>query len=89
MLTVMVRDNGTPSKLSFARVIIRVSDENDHHPEFSAPTFECQVYETAALGSSVIRILAIDKDKGENSQLRFSIASGKKHIELNYSIFNQ
>ncbi|KAG8186896.1 hypothetical protein JTE90_023783 [Oedothorax gibbosus] len=76
MLTVMVRDNGTPSRRSFARVIIRVSDENDHHPEFSAATFECQVYETAALGSSVIRILAMDKDKGENSQLRFSIASG-------------
>ncbi|PRD30472.1 UNVERIFIED_CONTAM: Protocadherin Fat 1 [Trichonephila clavipes] len=77
MLTVMVRDNGTPSKRSFARIVINVHDENDHHPEFSAASFKCQVYETAAVGSSVIRVLAIDKDKGQNSQLKFSIASGK------------
>lgn len=76
MLTVMVRDNGTPSQRSFARVIINVHDENDHHPEFVSPSFESQVYETAALGTSVIRILAVDKDKGKNAQLHFSIASG-------------
>ncbi|GFQ74088.1 fat-like cadherin-related tumor suppressor homolog [Trichonephila clavata] len=76
MLTVMVRDNGTPSRRSFARIVINVHDENDHHPEFSAASFKCQVYETAAVGSSVIRVLAIDKDKGQNSQLKFSIASG-------------
>lgn len=72
----MVRDNGTPSQRSFARIVINVHDENDHHPEFISPSFESQVYETAALGTSVIRILAVDKDKGKNAQLHFSIASG-------------
>ncbi|KFM71782.1 Protocadherin Fat 1, partial [Stegodyphus mimosarum] len=76
MLTVTVRDNGTPSQRSFARIIVNVHDENDHHPEFLAASFESQVYETATLGTSVTRILAVDKDKGKNAQMHFSIASG-------------
>ena len=34
VLTVSVKDQGTPSKRNFARLIIDVTDHNDHAPEF-------------------------------------------------------
>lgn len=76
ILTVMVKDNGTPSKQSFARVIINVLDHNDHIPEFLTSMIEGQIFETAAIGTSVVQITAIDRDKGKNAQISYSIVSG-------------
>ncbi|XP_076345079.1 fat-like cadherin-related tumor suppressor homolog [Tachypleus tridentatus] len=75
-LTVLVTDNGTPAKRDFARVIIDVEDHNDHTPEFLQPLFQGQVFETAAVGTSVVQVLAFDRDKGRNGQLLYSIVSG-------------
>ncbi|XP_022252382.1 fat-like cadherin-related tumor suppressor homolog [Limulus polyphemus] len=75
-LTVLVTDNGTPAKRDFARVIIDVEDHNDHTPEFLQPLFQGQVFETAAIGTSVVRVLAFDRDKGRNGQLSYSLVSG-------------
>ena len=76
LLTVMVRDQGVPSKKSFARVVIDVDDDNDHAPRFLSSTFEGRVFETAAIGSSVVQVVAMDQDKGSNSELAYSILSG-------------
>ena len=76
-LTIMVRDQGTPSKRSLARVIINVEDHNDNAPEFLGPMFEGRVFETAAMGTSVVQVMAIDRDKGKNAELKYSIISGE------------
>ncbi|KAK7449354.1 hypothetical protein BaRGS_00040023, partial [Batillaria attramentaria] len=76
MLTIMVRDQGVPSRKSFARVEIDVMDDNDHAPEFLSQQFQGRVFETAAIGTSVVQVLAVDRDKGSNSELAFSILSG-------------
>ena len=76
-LTIMVRDQGTPSKRSLARVIVNIEDHNDHAPEFLASQFEGRVFETAAVGSSVVQVVASDRDKDKNAQIKYSIVSGE------------
>ncbi|XP_045031201.1 fat-like cadherin-related tumor suppressor homolog isoform X3 [Daphnia magna] len=76
LLTVSVKDQGTPSKRNFARLLIDVSDHNDHTPEFMSELVQVRIFETAAVGSVVTMMLAIDKDRGANSKVTYSISSG-------------
>lgn len=71
-----VRDQDVPVKRNYARVIINVSDTNDHAPWFTSPSYEGRVYESAAVGSAVLQVTALDKDKGKNAEIVYSIESG-------------
>ena len=75
-LTIMVRDQATPSKRSLARVVVYVIDHNDHAPTFLQGAYEGRVFETAAVGTNVLRVVAVDRDVGENAKLDYSIVSG-------------
>lgn len=76
LLIVSVKDQGTPAKRNFAKVIIRVHDFNNHIPEFTSKLIEGKVYETAAEGTQVVQVYAIDRDAGENAKLTYTIVSG-------------
>ncbi|XP_068083906.1 fat-like cadherin-related tumor suppressor homolog [Anabrus simplex] len=76
VLTVMVKDQGTPSKRNYARIIVTVHDHNDHPPEFTTQIIQGKVYETASIGSAVVQVLAIDRDRGENARITYAITSG-------------
>ncbi|XP_019772654.2 fat-like cadherin-related tumor suppressor homolog isoform X8 [Dendroctonus ponderosae] len=76
ILTVMVRDAGTPAKKNLARVHVIVHDHNDHAPHFSDKILVGKVYETASIGSVVLKALAVDHDKGENARITYTIVSG-------------
>uniref|UniRef100_A0A8C0XD75 Protocadherin Fat 1 n=1 Tax=Castor canadensis TaxID=51338 RepID=A0A8C0XD75_CASCN len=76
VLTVMVRDQDVPVKRNFARIVINVSDTNDHAPWFTSSSYEGRVYESAAVGSVVLQVTALDKDKGQNAEVLYSIESG-------------
>ena len=76
LLTVSVKDQGTPSKRNFARLLIDVTDHNDHTPEFMSELVQVRIFETAAVGSVVTAMLAIDKDRGVNAKVTYSISSG-------------
>ena len=74
----MVRDSGTRlPKRGFARVIVNVIDHNDHAPEFLSAEYEGHVFSTAAAGTSVLQVQALDRDKGINAEVTYSILSGK------------
>lgn len=60
-----------------ARVLIEVKDVNDHVPIFTRSTYEGSVCESSAVGSAVVQVTALDKDKGQNADLRYSIESGR------------
>lgn len=75
-LVVMVRDQGLPLKRNMCRVIIKVLDNNDHRPKFLSDIFEGRVFETAAIGTSILQVVATDQDKGKNAEIRYSIISG-------------
>lgn len=76
VLTVMVRDQDVPVKRNFARIIVNVSDMNDHSPWFTSSSYEGRVYESAAVGSVVLQVTALDRDKGRNAEVLYSIESG-------------
>lgn len=77
LLTVAVRDSGGPvTRRGFARVLVLVTDHNDHAPEFLQTRYEVRVPETAAPGTALVQLRALDHDRGPNGLLTFSIASG-------------
>lgn len=76
VLTVMVKDQGTPAKRNYARVIVTVHDHNDHAPEFTSEIIQGKIYETSPIGSAVVQVVAIDQDRGDNARITYSITSG-------------
>lgn len=86
VLTVMVRDQGTPAKRNYARVIIYVSDANDHSPEWTGGVVQGRVLETADIGTAVVTVLASDKDHGNNAALTYSIVTGTLKLHQSQSV---
>ncbi|XP_067890087.1 protocadherin Fat 3a isoform X2 [Heterodontus francisci] len=75
-LTVMVRDQEFPYRRNLVRVIVNVEDANDHAPYFTSVVYDGSVFESAAFGSAVLQVTALDKDKGQNAELLYSIEAG-------------
>ncbi|KAM4677968.1 protocadherin Fat 2 [Discoglossus pictus] len=75
ILEVMVSDNGIPPLQSIARVVIQVLDMNDNPPTFSQKLFTVQLPEREQTSepASIYRLIALDKDKGINGQVTYSI----------------
>lgn len=71
-----VRDQEFPYRRNLVRVIVNVEDSNDHSPYFTSPLYEALVFESAAVGSAVLQVTALDKDKGENAELIYTIEAG-------------
>lgn len=76
----MVKDQGTPSKRNYARIVVTVHDHNDHPPEFTSQLIQGKVYETASIGTAVVQVFAIDRDRGENAKITYTITSGNRHV---------
>lgn len=75
-LTNQVRDQDIPVKRNMVRVTVNVEDTNDNAPWFSGTPYVGRVFESATIGSAVLQITALDKDKGQNAELTYSIESG-------------
>ncbi|XP_053097295.1 protocadherin beta-15-like isoform X23 [Pangasianodon hypophthalmus] len=71
MLTAV--DGGNPPRSGSVVIQIMVQDFNDNAPIFSQPLYRAQLFENAAPGTSVIKILAIDEDEGVNGELTYYI----------------
>ncbi|XP_078601386.1 protocadherin Fat 1-like isoform X2 [Branchiostoma floridae x Branchiostoma japonicum] len=76
ILTIMAKDQDVSVMRNFVRVVINVKDSNDHRPIFSAQEYTGGVYETAAYGTSVVQVVATDRDRGANSELTYTIETG-------------
>ena len=77
VINVMVRDQGTPPKRAVARVIINVTDRNDHAPSFVSRTVEGEVFNTAEVGTTVARVLAVDHNHRVNANVKYTLVAGK------------
>uniref|UniRef100_U3ICD8 FAT atypical cadherin 2 n=1 Tax=Anas platyrhynchos platyrhynchos TaxID=8840 RepID=U3ICD8_ANAPP len=75
-LTVMVRDQEVPIKRNFVRVIIHVENCNLHPPQFSTIHYEAEVLDSAAVGTEVIQVRALDQDQGANAEIHYSLQAG-------------
>ncbi|KAK3874240.1 hypothetical protein Pcinc_020813 [Petrolisthes cinctipes] len=74
--SVCVKDLITPTKSDYACAIIKVQDYNDHDPQFLANLYNDTVTETASIGTTVTEVFAVDRDKGANGHIMYSIISG-------------
>ena len=81
-LTVHVKDRMTPAKADLARLVIEVKDYNDHKPTFLAPMYNGSVEETAPVGTTVLQVVAVDRDKGVNGHVTYSVVSGEVSLSL-------
>lgn len=77
MSPLQVRDQDIPVKRNLVRVIVNVDDTNDNAPWFIGTPYSGRVFESAAVGSAVLQVTALDKDKGHNAEIVYSIESGK------------
>ncbi|NWX47495.1 FAT2 protein, partial [Steatornis caripensis] len=82
ILEVAVSDNGEPALKSTSRVVIQVLDANDSPPSFSHKLFMVQLPERDAseMPLPVYRLIASDRDQGQNSQITYTIEEEEEGI---------
>lgn len=56
-------------------IVVEVTDENDHSPQFTRTSYEATLDENTPVGSSVLKVAATDKDEGKNSFVTYAIAN--------------
>ncbi|XP_026790947.3 protocadherin Fat 4 isoform X2 [Pangasianodon hypophthalmus] len=75
-ILVIAKDGAWFSKTGRINVTINVTDINDNPPVFTSTEYMSSVSENSVIGSSVIQIIATDKDSGSNAQVTYSLISG-------------
>uniref|UniRef100_A0A8C8AII7 FAT atypical cadherin 2 n=1 Tax=Otus sunia TaxID=257818 RepID=A0A8C8AII7_9STRI len=82
ILEVAVSDNGEPALKSTSRVVIQVLDANDSPPSFPHKLFVVQLPEREASETPlpVYRLIASDRDQGQNSQITYTIEEEEEGI---------
>ncbi|XP_032409626.1 protocadherin-15-like isoform X6 [Xiphophorus hellerii] len=72
-LRVVMSNLRVPSKTNTAKVFIYIEDENDHPPVFSRKLYIGGVTEDTKIFSSVLKIVATDKDTGNFSAMAYRL----------------
>lgn len=74
ILQVEARQVDNPLKKSIARVEIEILDLNDNAPEFEVDLYNISIVENLPTGFSVLQVMAIDRDQGENAEFYYNIS---------------
>ncbi|TDG46679.1 hypothetical protein AWZ03_006859 [Drosophila navojoa] len=82
-LIVKATDRGVPPQSDQARVIVVVTDENRHAPEFKPLSYQVIVPENEPIGSTILTVSATDKDNGPNGMLHYNIVDGNESENFN------
>ena len=72
-LKVIATDTGNPPLHAAKTIYLRVTDINDNEPIFEQEIYHANVMEVADPGTSVIQVVAIDRDEGNNSAIIYSL----------------
>nr|XP_055033337.1 protocadherin alpha-8-like [Misgurnus anguillicaudatus] len=72
-ITITVSDLGEPPLSAFKSLSVQVSDVNDNNPEFSQDPLELYLVENNAPGSSILSVIASDRDLDENAMITYNI----------------
>lgn len=75
-IQVIAKDQGIPQQSSTATVLLRVEDVNDNNPEFYPKRYFVSLGEDTAIGTSVLKVQATDRDEGDNAIITFKLESG-------------
>lgn len=72
-LSVVATDTGSPPLHASKTFNLQVTDINDNAPEFEQTQYYANVLEIAEPGTSVLQVMAVDRDEGVNSEIKYSI----------------
>ncbi|XP_060070203.1 cadherin-related tumor suppressor-like [Ylistrum balloti] len=72
IIRIIARDGGTPARSSTATVNVNVDDINDSIPRFYPITYFAEVLENKPVGTSVVKVFAVDPDFGLNGTVYYS-----------------
>ncbi|XP_020860755.1 protocadherin gamma-B5 isoform X5 [Phascolarctos cinereus] len=70
-LVLVAVDGGNPVLSGTAQIKINVIDANDNPPVFSQDFYKVSLRESLPPGSSVLRVMATDKDEGINAEITY------------------
>ena len=73
-LIVTATDTGSPSMAAIMNLTVHVEDANDHDPEFTQSIYSLTVREDIPRGTSLLQVLALDRDIGMNGQVRYTLS---------------
>ncbi|XP_056328883.1 protocadherin alpha-8-like [Danio aesculapii] len=66
-------DGGRPPKSGTMDIIIDVLDINDNAPVFTKDTYSVILNENTAVGTTILRVNATDRDEGQNGEVVYSL----------------
>ncbi|KAM4621346.1 protocadherin alpha-8-like [Polymixia lowei] len=73
--TLTAIDGGKPSRTGDIEIIVDVLDSNDNWPIFSKDAYSVTLSENAPIGTTVIKVNAIDLDEGSNGEVIYSFGN--------------
>ncbi|XP_064452118.1 protocadherin gamma-B1-like [Mirounga angustirostris] len=71
-LVLTAMDGGDPVRSGTIQIRIEVTDANDNPPVFSQDVYKVSLPENLPLGTSVLKVTAIDQDEGINAEITYS-----------------
>ncbi|ESO95836.1 hypothetical protein LOTGIDRAFT_231995 [Lottia gigantea] len=69
--------------LDTTEVFINISDTNRFLPEFQGTPYQFDVDENVKVGTSVFKVFALDKDRGENARITYSFDGAVSDFIIN------
>ncbi|VDM55287.1 unnamed protein product [Angiostrongylus costaricensis] len=81
-VNVLVTDGNFTAKTSF---VVVVMDVNDNAPEFQQHFVDIKISQPTKAGNVVVKLIAFDRDSGENGRVSYSLADtyGTFHLDSN------
>ncbi|OQV12981.1 Protein dachsous [Hypsibius exemplaris] len=81
----VIASDGTTARSQTAKVLltILIDDVNDNQPEFSRFRYESKISTTLRIGQPVAKVVATDKDLGQNSQVMYGFATPQDKFNIN------
>ncbi|XP_055033441.2 protocadherin Fat 4 [Misgurnus anguillicaudatus] len=72
VLNISAKDQGLQPKISYTKLIVKITDVNDQVPTFAQSTYHISLVEHSPSGSELVVLSATDSDLGANGTVRFS-----------------
>ena len=85
LLTITATDQGMAPFTATAELLVSILDINDHAPSFTMDAYSVSVLESAARGTSILRLEASDSDTIPNANFTYRIVAGGGEFALNTS----
>ncbi|KAH3842809.1 hypothetical protein DPMN_116313 [Dreissena polymorpha] len=73
LLIVKAIDGGNPPKTGTMQVRVNITDINDNRPVFEPNAYNVTIDETISVNSDIVRVIASDRDIGENGRIAYRI----------------